>query len=212
MYLSLHCGQSQEGETLLEQEQRQLHQVWLVTHREQPGAFKGVSESLLLKCAQAWQTEKQRPKQSSARHLAVSSYLARMDIQHTNESEHDIDIEIEGLGAPTGLDEYSTNASAMRPTHIPLRIAVECEGPTHFTTNTKRSLGHTQLKHRILQLMGWTVVQIPYFQWDVIPHWASMEKKRFLQRKLGITKTIYFGERDISTFKPVQKEKHTRFD
>ncbi|CAN0374814.1 unnamed protein product [Ectocarpus sp. 8 AP-2014] len=38
--------------------------------------------------------------------------------------------------------------------------------------------------------MGWTVVSIPFLEWDPIPFWSSMEKKRYLQRKLGITRTM----------------------
>jgi hypothetical protein len=55
--------------------------------------------------------------------------------------------------------------------------------------------------------------QVPYFLWDAVPFWASMERKRFLQRKLGIQRTIYFGERDWSTYAPIgEVPKSTRFD
>jgi very-short-patch-repair endonuclease len=46
------------------------------------------------------------------------------------------------------------------------RIALEFDGPSHFTTNTLEPLGHTRLRERLLSAMGWHVVSIPFFEWD----------------------------------------------
>ena len=46
------------------------------------------------------------------------------------------------------------------------RIALEFDGPSHFTTNTLEPLGHTRLRDRLLSAMGWHVVSIPFFEWD----------------------------------------------
>jgi very-short-patch-repair endonuclease len=46
------------------------------------------------------------------------------------------------------------------------RIALEFDGPSHFTTNTLEPLGHTRLRDRLLSAMGWCVVSIPFFEWD----------------------------------------------
>ncbi len=46
------------------------------------------------------------------------------------------------------------------------RIAIEFDGPTHFTRNTLEPLGHTRLRDRLLSAMGWHVVSIPFFDWD----------------------------------------------
>jgi hypothetical protein len=45
------------------------------------------------------------------------------------------------------------------------RIALEFDGPSHFTTNTLEPLGHTRLRSRLLSAMGWRVVSIPFFEW-----------------------------------------------
>ncbi|CAM9217203.1 unnamed protein product [Choristocarpus tenellus] len=82
-----------------------------------------------------------------------------------------------------------------------MKVALEVDGPAHFTRNTIRPLGHMVLKHRTLAKIGWTVVTVPFFEWDSIPVWASMEKKRYLQRKMGIRRTIFFGGRDQSEYK-----------
>ena len=46
------------------------------------------------------------------------------------------------------------------------RIALEFDGPSHFTSNTLEPLGHTRLRDRLLSEMGWHVVSIPFFEWD----------------------------------------------
>ncbi len=46
------------------------------------------------------------------------------------------------------------------------RIALEFDGPSHFTRNTQEPLGHTRLRDRLLAAMGWHVVSIPFFDWD----------------------------------------------
>lgn len=61
-----------------------------------------------------------------------------------------------------------------------LRIAIEADGPSHFSRTTPpstrssspsglsvlRQLGATAMKRRHLQRLGWTVVNVPYSDWD----------------------------------------------
>lgn len=42
----------------------------------------------------------------------------------------------------------------------------------------------------VVVLVSVPVSKIPFLEWDPIPFWSSMEKKRYLQRKLGITRTM----------------------
>ena len=46
------------------------------------------------------------------------------------------------------------------------KIALEADGPTHYAINTLRPLGHTTLKARLLSQLGWTVINVPYFEWE----------------------------------------------
>ena len=64
------------------------------------------------------------------------------------------------------------------------RMALEFDGPSHFTTNTLEPLGHTRLRDRLLSAMGWHVVPIPFFEWDKLHHPEQMDayvKHRLLQ-------------------------------
>ncbi|CAN0549130.1 unnamed protein product, partial [Ectocarpus sp. 8 AP-2014] len=46
---------------------------------------------------------------------------------------------------------------------VRLKLALEVDGPAHFTKNTARPLGHMVLKHRTLSKMGWTVVSVSLY-------------------------------------------------
>ena len=63
------------------------------------------------------------------------------------------------------------------------RIALEFDGPSHFTSNTLEPLGHTRLRARLLSAMGWRVVSIPFFEWDRL-HDAE-HKDAYVQRRLS---------------------------
>jgi hypothetical protein len=64
------------------------------------------------------------------------------------------------------------------------RIALEFDGPSHFTSNTLEPLGHTRLRDRLLSAMGWHVVSIPFFDWARLHYPEQMDayvKHRLLQ-------------------------------
>ena len=66
------------------------------------------------------------------------------------------------------------------------RIAIEFDGPSHFTRNTLARLGHTRLRYRLLSAMGWHVVSIPFFDWDELNQPEQMDayvKQRLLQNQ-----------------------------
>jgi hypothetical protein len=67
------------------------------------------------------------------------------------------------------------------------RIALEFDGPSHFTRNTLEPLGHTRLRNRLLSAMGWHVVPIPFFDWARLHHPEQMDayvRHRLLQNAL----------------------------
>ena len=98
-------------------------------------------------------------------------------------------------------------------------MAVEFDGPNHFTrvrsdnsSEPPRPLGHNQLKYRLLKRQGWTVVRVPYFEFDKIPFWASMERQRYLQRLLKTHGNLRFSDADVSEYKAPVPNRKTRFD
>jgi len=63
-----------------------------------------------------------------------------------------------------------------------LKIGIEADGPTHYTMNTRRALGATALKHRLIPQLGWTLVHIPFFEWR--PAKGKQHGAEYLRKKL----------------------------
>ena len=62
--------------------------------------------------------------------------------------------------------------------------AVEFDGPSHFLT-CRLPVGGTLMKRRHLELLGYTVVSLPFWEWDQLK--GSDEKKEYLRVKLHIS-------------------------
>jgi hypothetical protein len=140
-----------------------------------------------------------------------------MGVAHYNEHDEDIDVAI------VLRDDSAWTSQASRSDHnsARLKIAVEFDGPNHFTREKvdeagkrvpPRTLGHTVLKYRLLKKQGWKVVRVPYYEFDRIPFWASMERQRYLQRLLKTHDNIRFSKMDVSLHKPHVPNKSSRFD
>eukprot|EP00466_Bigelowiella_natans_P001331 jgi/Bigna1/139203/aug1.49_g13911 len=110
-------------------------------------------------CARIQALEKQT---TSRFHLSVAAALDRMNISHINERRigtWSIDIHI----TEPGLEH----------------IIIEADGPTHYLHNSTRNRkavrnGPALLKHRALADLGWTIVTVPYFEWNECSN-AAME-------------------------------------
>jgi hypothetical protein len=62
--------------------------------------------------------------------------------------------------------------------------AVEFDGPSHFLT-CRLPVGGTLMKRRHLELLGYTVVSLPFWEWDRLT--GSDERKEYLRGKLHIS-------------------------
>ena len=62
--------------------------------------------------------------------------------------------------------------------------AVEFDGPSHFLT-CRLPVGGTLMKRRHLELLGYTVVSLPFWEWDELT--GSDERKEYLRGKLHIS-------------------------
>lgn len=211
------------------------HQLWqalFVLSHDCPDAVLNVPNSLRTFLQDKWTQEKARRKTSSARHRAISQTLDFMRVKHYNEHDEDIDVAIVLKGSkrvqwthnPQQQDDNDSYNNNKNKESVTLKVAVEFDGPAHFTrestsvttTTTKarrpRALGHTVLKYRMLKMQGWTVVRVPYYEFDKIPFWASMERQRYLQRALKTHANIRFSDVDVSEYKPQVHNRKSRFD
>ena len=62
--------------------------------------------------------------------------------------------------------------------------AVEFDGPSHFLT-CRLPVGGTLMKRRHLELLGYTVVSLPFWEWGQLT--GSDERKEYLRGKLHIS-------------------------
>mmetsp|Transcript_11836 Transcript_11836/g.20822 ORF Transcript_11836/g.20822 Transcript_11836/m.20822 type:complete len:155 (-) Transcript_11836:91-555(-) len=154
-----------------------------------------------------------------------------MRVAHRNEYDEDVDVAIvleedsvwTHTAIQTDFDVHESNSMGH------LKVAVEFDGPHHFTVMAStqkdislmesgtvkmkpRVLGHTVLKYRLLKKKGWTVVRIPYYEFDKIPFWACMERQRYLQRALKTHDKIEFSGIDVSEYKAMPPTRQSRFD
>jgi hypothetical protein len=81
---------------------------------------------------------------------------------------------------------YSVDARLLLGTD---RKVVLVDGPSHFVTRDLakpsglRETGATFLKHRQLKRAGWTVVQVPYWEWDAL---TRAQQAPYLRDKLAL--------------------------
>lgn len=191
------------------------HQLWQALYlmkSECPEAVQNVPDWFHDFLKEKWSVEKARPKTSSARHRSLSQCLDLMGVAHYNEHDEDIDVAIV-LKDSSAWTHKATKENHENASH---KVAVEFDGPNHFTRENTlgkpRALGHTVLKYRLLKKQGWTVVRVPYYEFDKIPFWASMERQRYLQRLLKTHPNMHFSNNDVSEYKVIVPNRITRFD
>lgn len=202
----------------------QLWQSYFLLSTDCPEAVKFVPQEFAKYLEHKWNMEKSRHKNSSKRHEAISKTLGLMRVAHRNEYDEDVDVAIvlEEDSAWTHTAKSDFNVKNGR------KVAVEIDGPHHFTVMAStgeqlssierglkinpRVLGHTVLKYRLLKKKGWTVVRIPFYEFDKIPHFASMERQRYLQRQLKTHDKIEFSGVDVSEYKAMPSTRISRFD
>ncbi|KAL3791148.1 hypothetical protein HJC23_000568 [Cyclotella cryptica] len=223
-----HAASSQTEGSIQLEHAHQLWQAYFILSSDCPDAIKFVPREFSEYLEQKWKIEKGRRKRSSSRHRIISRTLELMRVAHRNEYKEDVDVAIVLDDDTSFTHKAQKQISEHDEERARLKIAVEFDGPHHFTAMAStrddleliekgakivpRVLGHTVLKYRMLKKKGWTVVRIPYFEFDKIPHWASMERQRYLQRCLKTHKEIRFSGVDVSEYQAIPQTRHSRFD
>ncbi|CAJ1948349.1 unnamed protein product [Cylindrotheca closterium] len=208
----------EENQSIQLEHAHQLWQAYFIMEEESPEAVSNVPTWFSKYLEKKWTLEKAKLKISSARHRSISQCLQLMGVDHRNEHDEDIDVAI--VVKQNALWTHETQAEGQ--SEDDLSLAVEFDGPNHFAREKTdedgrmlaqpRALGHSVLKYRLLKKQGWTVVRIPYFEFDKIPFWASMERQRYLQRKLKTHGNLKFSESDVSEYSAMSPNRKSRFD
>ena len=63
------------------------------------------------------------------------------------------------------------------------RVAVEADGPTHFSSNSPGvALGKTLWRNRALERRGYTVLSVPHYEWDALED--AQQKAAYMGKRL----------------------------
>ena len=129
---------------------RNIYCVYKASAAEMPGLLPEPSAAIFDAARDAWRNNTaDRAKQDASNNAAaVTACLREMGIAHEC--------------------EYLCSASE-RSMDIALRdrrIAIEVDGPYHFFRNVPMRTGATRLRDRLLEWAGWTVVSVPFFEFD----------------------------------------------
>jgi very-short-patch-repair endonuclease len=142
---------------------QQLHQVhiWLqqLQSSERPQGLSGVlSKQQLMECAAAWE------QQCCSNAAAATSQLQRQvfaALQQLPSTMWQGELRMEAV-TPDG--NFNIDIAAV--TAAGVQLAVEVDGPTHFVSPGRRVDGPTQFRNRMLAAQGYTVISIPYCEWN----------------------------------------------
>lgn len=68
------------------------------------------------------------------------------------------------------------------------KLAIECDGPTHFYSNAPEKMTQkTLIRNRHLEVRGWKVIMIPYYEWREVYVAGDLETKAYVTKKIRET-------------------------
>jgi hypothetical protein len=77
--------------------------------------------------------------------------------------------EQEGAAAGAAAAAAAAAGGSLQARALAAKVAIEVDGPSHFTSNTRECLGLTLARRRLLEARGWQVLSVPYFDWAALP-------------------------------------------
>ncbi|KAK4428198.1 RAP domain-containing protein, chloroplastic [Sesamum alatum] len=93
--------------------------------------------------------------------------------------------EVARLLVSTGLDwvkEYNVEGYTLDAVLVDQKVALEIDGPTHFSRNSAIPLGHTMLKRRFITAAGWKLISVSHQEWEELQ--GEFEQLDYLRRIL----------------------------
>ncbi len=120
---------------------------------------------------------------SSMLEIAVKSYREEARKVTVSNGQREVGESLRRLGIPHELECITADGLlSIDLAIVDRRIALEFDGPSHFSRNTLEPLGHTRLRDRLLSAMGWHVVSIPFFEWDKLHQ--TEQRDAYLERRV----------------------------
>lgn len=130
--------------------------------------------------------------ESQHHQLALKSDLedkiarARRTSKYNKQVTSSFQKEVARLLVCTGLDwvrEYVVDGYTLDAVLIDKKVALEIDGPSHFSRNSGVPLGHTCLKRRYIAAIGWNLVSVPHQEWEELR--GEFEQMEYLRTLLN---------------------------
>ena len=141
-------------------ERRQLHQ-WQLWRDERGGAWPPLPRTLSKRCRAAFVAEEGKPSRLQsevANTLDAMGLSPRQEVRTPMGYSLDATVDVEGC-----------------------EVAVEVDGPSHFVGRVPN--GATALKRRQLRAAGWTLLSVPYWEWNDLGR-DDLARRAYLTRAL----------------------------
>ncbi|KAK9289263.1 hypothetical protein L1049_017739 [Liquidambar formosana] len=93
--------------------------------------------------------------------------------------------EVARLLVSTGLNwvrEYAVDGYTLDAALVDQKVAMEIDGPTHFSRNSGVPLGHTMLKRRYITTAGWKLISVSHQEWEELK--GGFEQLDYLRKIL----------------------------
>jgi hypothetical protein len=160
---------------------------------DQPEADVSMPEGLLYAAHNTW-LESCKKVRISALHRDVARLLTDINIPHTIEQLTEdqlfsVDIALPGVSSSCshcvagcyveclfsvihlGTESQEYSEAEIRvvigvPGTAEEKIAIEVDGPHHFTANTLQVTGEMLARQKLLNARGWAVISVPFFRWS----------------------------------------------
>ncbi|BDA46187.1 probable RAP domain-containing protein, chloroplastic [Coccomyxa sp. Obi] len=143
-------------EDLPEEALTQIYQAYLLMRVDQPDVQLIMPPKLLPAAHHTW-LESCKNVRISALHRDVARVLTEYSISHNIEHVTEDELFSVDIALP---DE---------------KIAIEVDGPHHFTANTLAVTGEMLARQKLLKARGWAVISVPFFRWSGLTDTARVE-------------------------------------
>ncbi|CDW89896.1 UNKNOWN [Stylonychia lemnae] len=150
----------------------QLYQAILVLKPHIKGFQQGIEENLHNIWNNSFQSSIVSKFEQDVYDIAKKIYPdCKTNTIDSSGQEVDIMILIDQIN-PDGINEKT------------LKIAIEVNGVYHYSRNSENQMGRDKIKTKILENLGYFVVDVPYYHWYIV---EDAKKEEFLRDKIRLS-------------------------
>ena len=95
--------------------------------------------------------------------------------------QHDVSAALSRLGWTHDFEYITEEGLSLDMAQPASKHGVEVDGPSHYVRDSSQSgalveNGATRFKTRLLEGFGWTIIRVPFYEWDNLKSEAEQDK------------------------------------